>query len=66
MSFSLGIKPVFPIAIGGTSYLIYIGILAGALNLAVAFVASFLFKSLGAKDGKDVTVAGDYVVSKSA
>jgi len=68
MAYSTGtIKPVFALALGDTTYSVYIGILAGALNLVVAFVLSFVFKALGAGEGRDQTSAADYeLASKSA
>jgi SSS family solute:Na+ symporter len=62
MSFSLGIKPVYPIVIGETTYAIYIGLLAGAANLLVAVIGSLVLGHAG----RDQTVAEDYVAQGSA
>jgi SSS family solute:Na+ symporter len=66
MAFSQGIKPVFPLHWDGATYNVYIGILAGALNIAVAVIASPLLRAAGVKDGKDVTVPADYEVARGA
>jgi hypothetical protein len=56
---------VFPIVLDGTTYSVYIGVLAGGLNLVVAFIASALFKSIGVAAGKDVTSPADFELPKA-
>jgi len=63
MAYSTGTpKPVFPIEFGGTTYSIYIGILAGGLNFIVSGLLSLILRG----ESKDQTVAADYELSKSA
>jgi SSS family solute:Na+ symporter len=62
MSFSLGIKPVYPVVIGDTTYGVYIGLLAGAANLLVAAIGSLVLGHAG----RDQTMAEDYVAPKGA
>jgi SSS family solute:Na+ symporter len=59
-------KPVYPVAIGDTTYSVYIGILAGGLNFGVTVVLSFILRAMGGAENKDQTVAGDYELTKSA
>jgi SSS family solute:Na+ symporter len=67
MAYSTGtIKPVYALAIGGSTYSVYIGILAGALNIVVTTVLSFVLRAMGAAEAKDQTVAADYELHKSA
>jgi SSS family solute:Na+ symporter len=64
MAYSTGtIKPVYALQLGDTSYSVYIGILAGLLNIVVATLLTFVLKG----ENRDQTVAADYEVSaKSA
>jgi SSS family solute:Na+ symporter len=57
MAYSTGTpKPVYAIDFGGTTYSVYIGILAGALNFIVSVVLTLVLRG----DSKDLTVAADY------
>ena len=59
-------KPVYPVVLGDTTYSVYIGILAGALNFVVSVVLSFILRAMGGAENKDQTVAADYELSESA
>jgi len=61
LSFSQGVKPTFPIALGDATIAPYIGIDALALNLAVAGVLTFAFDRAGDARLPDATEPGDYV-----
>jgi SSS family solute:Na+ symporter len=65
MAYQMGLKPVYPLVIGGTTYSVYIGVLAGALNLVVSAVASALFGLFGVGKGTDETSSGDYLLTKA-
>jgi len=65
MAYQMGLKPVYPLVIGGTTYSVYIGVLAGALNLAVSAGASVLFGLFGVGKGTDETSPGDYLLNKA-
>jgi SSS family solute:Na+ symporter len=60
MSASLGLKPVFPLQLGGVTYPVYVGLLAGGLNLVVSVVLSLLLDALGKPAARDATVPADY------
>ncbi|MCP2342328.1 monocarboxylate uptake permease MctP [Actinomadura rupiterrae] len=47
-----------------TKMTVYVGILALAVNLAVAVAASLVLKAAGAKDGADVTTPEDYTADE--
>ncbi len=55
-----GLKPVYALTIGGASYPVYIGVIAGVLNLAVSAVAHVLLGALGVGQGSDETTAADF------
>jgi len=59
-------KPVYPVTIGDTTYSVYIGILAGALNFVVSVILTFLLRAMGGAENKDQTVAADYELPKQA
>ncbi|ODV43930.1 hypothetical protein AWV79_13895 [Cupriavidus sp. UYMMa02A] len=40
MAIAMGLKPVYPLQIGGATYPVYIGVLALAANIVVSVVAS--------------------------
>jgi solute:Na+ symporter, SSS family len=61
LAYQTGLKPVYPLALFGTVYPVYIGVLAGGLNLVVSTVASFLFGAIGLGQGSDATQPGDYL-----
>ncbi len=64
MAYSTGtIKPVYAVALGGTTYSVYIGILAGLLNMVMTLVLSLVFKAMGGSKDIDQTVAADYDLS---
>jgi SSS family solute:Na+ symporter len=63
MAYSTGLKPIFPVNIGGTVYPIYIGILAGGLNFIVSFVCSYAFGMAGFAEGRNETKPADYLLS---
>jgi len=65
MSISTGLKPVFPLTIDGTSYPIYIGVIAGAANLLVSVVLSAMLNLAGKAAALDETVAADYVLPRA-
>jgi SSS family solute:Na+ symporter len=65
MSISTGLKPVFPLAIGGATYPIYIGVIAGAANLVVSIVLSAILNAAGATAAPDETTAQDYLLPRA-
>ncbi|HTH96358.1 MAG TPA: sodium:solute symporter [Stellaceae bacterium] len=65
MAYAVGLKPVYPLVIGGTSYSVYIGLIAGALNLAVSVVVTLLLAAIGIGAGRDDTRPEDFHVSKA-
>ena len=65
LAYQMGLKPVYPLALFGTVYPVYIGVLAGGLNLVVSAVASLLFGVLGFGAGSDATQPGDYQLAKA-
>ncbi|HLZ67973.1 MAG TPA: sodium:solute symporter, partial [Aliidongia sp.] len=65
LAYQTGLKPVYPLAIGGATYPVYIGVIAGALNLVVSVVASALFGAIGVGHGSDETQPGDYMLGKA-
>jgi len=60
MAFSIGIKPVYPVVIGGDTYAIYIGLIALVLNLIVSLAANGLLKLRKDYAIMDQTNATDY------
>lgn len=61
MAYSTGtIKPVYALALGDATYSVYIGILAGLLNIVIAIVLTQLFKVIGGSKDTDQTEAADY------
>ncbi|HMA48559.1 MAG TPA: sodium:solute symporter [Magnetospirillaceae bacterium] len=61
MAYSTGtIKPVYAVALGDSTYSVYIAILAGLLNIVIAVVLTQLFKVLGGSKDSDQTTAADY------
>ncbi len=60
MSISTGLKPVFPLMIGGETYGIYIGVIAGAANLIISVVLSAILNALSQSSARDETVSADY------
>ncbi len=60
MAYSTGLKPIFPLSLGGATYPIYIGILAGGLNLIVSAIASPIFGMVGMTETTDETNPADY------
>ena len=60
LSFVAGIKPTFPLALGGMTVTAYIGIDALAVNLCVAVVLTFAYDRAGVARRLDVTRAHDY------
>src|SRR5579859_2186451 len=61
MAYSTGtIKPVYAVALGDSTYSVYIGILAGLLNIVIALVLTQLFKMIGGSKDTDQTIAADY------
>ncbi|HVJ54266.1 MAG TPA: sodium:solute symporter [Aliidongia sp.] len=62
MAVSTGLKPIFPLSLGGATYPIYIGILAGGLNLVISVVASYALGAMGVDENVDETRPADYVV----
>jgi SSS family solute:Na+ symporter len=64
MAYSTGtIRPVYALTLGDTTYSVYIGILAGLLNIVVSTLLTFVFKAAGVAGGQDQTIAGDYELS---
>ncbi|GGF34012.1 sodium:solute symporter [Aliidongia dinghuensis] len=61
-----GLKPVYPLVIGGATYPVYIGVIAGAVNIVVSVVASALFGVLGLGHGSDQTQPEDYQLTKAS
>ena len=57
MSWSMGVKPVFPIAGIGS---VYIGLIALAINLVIAAIITVIAKSAKMAHGTDQTTAVDY------
>ncbi len=63
MAYSSGtIKPVFGLTFGADTYNVYIGILAGILNLVISGVLTLVLRS----PGTDQTVASDYELPRRA
>ena len=61
MAYSTGtIQSVYALPLGDTTYSVYIGILAGLVNIVVTLVLNLVLKAMGAADAKDQTVAEDY------
>ena len=60
MSFSQGVKPTFPLHVGGATIAPYIGIDALVLNLAVATIATVVYDRAGIRRERDATSAADY------
>lgn len=64
MAYSTGnIQSVYAVPLGGTTYSVYIGILAGLLNIVVSLVLTQLFKLLGGSKDTDQTAAADYEIA---
>jgi SSS family solute:Na+ symporter len=66
LAYQMGLKPVYPLVIGNATYPVYIGVLAGALNLVVSVVASVVFGVLGVGNGTDETKPEDYLLTKAS
>ena len=66
LAYQMGLKPVYPLVVGGATYPVYIGVLAGALNLVVSAVAHVLFGALGLGQGSDETRPEDYLLTKAS
>jgi len=61
MAYSTGtIQSVYAVSLGDAKYSVYIGILAGLVNIIMTVLLSFAFKAMGAQDARDQTVAEDY------
>jgi SSS family solute:Na+ symporter len=60
LSFSQGVKPTFPLHLGGTTIAPYIGIDALAINLVVAVALTYAFDRAGAARLPDATQEDDY------
>lgn len=58
--FANGLKPVQTLVLGGQSYTLYIGLIAVALNLAIAIILSAIMALMGLGAGRDETRAEDY------
>jgi SSS family solute:Na+ symporter len=65
LAFQTGLKPVYGLTLGGATYTVYIGIIAGSANLVLSTVLHFLFGALGMGVGRDVTRPGDFVLAKT-
>jgi SSS family solute:Na+ symporter len=65
LAYQTGLKPVYPLSIDGVTYPVYIGVLAGGLNLVISIAASLLFRALGTGHGTDETRPQDYVVGEA-
>jgi hypothetical protein len=63
LAYQTGLKPVYPLSIDGVTYPVYIGVLAGGLNLVVSVVISFLLGLAGVRHGADETEPLDYILS---
>ena len=63
MAYQMGLKPVYPIAIGGAVYPVYIGLLAGGLNLIVSAIASPILGMIGVSHASDATRPEDFLLS---
>jgi SSS family solute:Na+ symporter len=50
----------YPITIGGTTYPIYVALIAFVLNLAVAAVVTLIVSLMKLSNGQDATVTADY------
>jgi SSS family solute:Na+ symporter len=46
---AMQLKPVFPLQIGGQTYIVYIGLIALAANVAISFAGSSVLKAFSAK-----------------
>jgi SSS family solute:Na+ symporter len=67
MAYSTGnIQSVYAVSLGDAKYSVYIGILAGLLNIVITLVLTFVFKAMGAQAAKDQTVAADYELSRES
>ncbi|MBV8166833.1 MAG: sodium:solute symporter [Alphaproteobacteria bacterium] len=66
MSVAVSLKPLFPLALGGVLYPVYIGILAGALNLVVSIGLSIVLNLAGAPRTPDETKPDDYALPRGA
>ena len=60
MSFSRGVKPTFPLHLGGATIDAYIGIDALIVNLAVAAAATLILDRSGVARAADATKTADY------
>jgi SSS family solute:Na+ symporter len=60
LAWSVGLKPVYPVTLGGATYTVYIGLIAVAANLVVAAVISAIEAMLGRERPADTTAAADY------
>jgi SSS family solute:Na+ symporter len=65
LAYQTGLKPVYPLVIGGETYPVYIGVLAGGLNLVISIAASLLFRALGTGHGTDETRPQDYLLGEA-
>jgi SSS family solute:Na+ symporter len=60
LAWSVGLKPVYTVTIGGSPYTIYIGLIATVANLVVAAVISAVEAMLGRDRPADMTSPADY------
>lgn len=60
MSFSQGLKPIFPLHLGSRTIGAYIGVEALVFNLVVTGALSVLLDRQGVPRGRDVTQAADF------
>jgi SSS family solute:Na+ symporter len=60
LAWSVGLKPVYALTIGGKPYTVYIGLIAIAVNLVVAAVVSAIEAMLGRDRPADMTAPADY------
>ncbi len=60
MSFSQGVKPTFPLHLGGTTISAYIGLDALIVNVAVSAALTVIFDRIGVARGRDATAEADY------
>jgi len=43
------LKPVFPLQIGGQTYIVYIGLIALSANVAISFAGSLVLNAFSAR-----------------
>jgi SSS family solute:Na+ symporter len=46
---AMQLKPVFPLQIGGQTYIVYIGLIALSANVAISFAGSLVLNAFSAK-----------------